>query len=1031
MKRYFKLLIPIFLFAITVSAFAYVPASAAYETGYAVWDSEEDYLANPNAPDAAYEEGDLSLMLNAGVANKHYIVCYGDVELKTNFNVLNNANVIIDLNGNTLTVDTKGYFRVGTDSKYTPSSITIKNGTFVKGNGGYVQCFKPQYNSTINFDNVDLELHGSGNLVYGTGIRMIYFKDCNVNLSGSMNPIQIFSTTKVMADKIAALEGIPTREFDYIHSIVFDNSYLNLSDHTGKFLYATHSTDPEVVRHYEVSFLAGSSVDRIDNNFFVPSYQATVDSYAILNFEKGVKFAEKKVPICEGESAPHETLDIRFYNDISTDGVSAILKGRTEVIDDENYEQVEGQTPKLIWGTSNDEKFPYQLCNKICTVTLKIPNTDGTYTDTSFNIGDGATTSYSVSTRGFYEKDGDIYEEIHVGWATSPDATEYSEFITVTEEESTYYAVFVSEGPATVIEYASAEKDVIKSIVTGNTVSSAHIAKFDNGSYVYFTDRITGDIILDVTSSVNLESKSLTLDLNGKTLKRIGSISNAISLFDLSGSTLNVKNGKINVSMVGFATLNNGATLSLDDVDLSFDSYPAFTVNKGTVNLVSASSVKQNGNSTDIPVFVLGKSGSATVNITGGSVDVLGTVFTHTGSNTANNITVNLNGVEISADSIACIYNSATAAINNNTTLTLNMDDGCVSNVRQAFCVPLGKGGNPALQATFNVNGGTFTSDPADLEYGKLVLPEGKIIVSKDGVYSLLDKEIEVGFNMSFEYGFAVDFYIPVTLALDSAKSYKDTFQKDNLRITTVNGTDFYVVTVDGIDPSFALNTVTVALDFTEADVRYTSNVRFSPIEYFANELKSSNINDVKLTVSAMNYIEAVYKYYNVRIPNEFKALTATEKYASNLRTFAPTHQTADLGNIKDAFTGAQLYLSSDLAVRFNIRDGFSGTLTVDGTEYTVTDGKADGKTYIECKVDPRSLYQNKIKITGTSALGEISGVYSLHTYISNVGQNSSDLLKMLSALNIYCYETYIYYNQGEINPFIGSSPMVDVEYKK
>ena len=1017
MKRYLLLLIPVFLLSIVISATLATPAEAAPDSGFGAWSSEEAYLANPDTPETIYTNNDLAL-----ATGKLYIVCYGDVALNSQFEVHNMCDAVIDLNGYTLT--TKSVIRIGSGSGFTPSSLTIKNGTInVRGS----QFIKAQNNSSVIFDNTYIDV-AKVSMFYSDGVRMVYFKDSvlDVTKSGSVNVIQIYPILPSPNSQIANYEKIPLKDFEYVHNIVFDNTYVKNEGFSGKLIDVPNGLSigrDEAISHYEISFLPGSSIDVIDSHF-LNFGNLNAGAYAKLNLSKGMKFKTREVPLFD-DTDP--ILDINFYNSVEIDGMYAKVGDITEVEDSEDYEQVEGEVPKLIWGNSDDPDFPYQLCNYLYTVTW---NVKGLEPEIVVGYADGAKLSHKVASRGYYvdETDNRIYRDIHVGWATSEEEdAEYSEYITVTGD-MTYYAKFSGEGPATVVEFATSEMKVedVVSIITTDTISGSDFAAFEEGAYVYLYE----DVNLGITTGVNL-NKTLTLDLGGKTLTRTGSVSDKVSAFNLNGSAVTVKNGKINLSMIGLATVDPLSTLCLMDVDVSFDNYPLINasgmLNLNGVNIVGLS------DSTKVPAIALASDGSATVNVTDSTVDVNGPLFTHTGSESANVMDITLDAVDIKAGSVFYIFDISLDKINPATKLNIKLTDNTVDS-DVVFNVPGRNDGTPALDAEFTVNSGTFSANPDTSECGKLTLPVGQSIVHvNNSFYTLLESSLEFKFNLSLEYGFTAYFYLPTSLELTDVTTYKDTFVADELAVEEIEGEEYYKVAVDGISPSSVLNDIVINVGFTDAERSCVAKVVYAPTSYFAKLLSSPDVLDLKLTAAAMSYIEAAYAYDSVKLPEAFVTLLDSDAYAENKRAtdeIPASYEESDLGNISVAFTGAQLHLSSTLSVRFNLKESFSGTLNVGDSEYVVEAGRIGELTYIDYVLSPRDLYANKIEINGEGTDVAIAGEYSFGDYLASYGTGDTALADMLSALYAYCYEAFVYSNHGVIPPIVDNSPIVDVTYR-
>jgi hypothetical protein len=189
-----------------------------------------------------------------------------------------------------------------------------------------------------------------------------------------------------------------------------------------------------------------------------------------------------------------------------------------------------------------------------------------------------------------------------------------------------------------------------------------------------------------------------------------------------------------------------------------------------------------------------------------------------------------------------------------------------------------------------------------------------------------------------------------------------------------------------------------------------------------------------KLACAAARYVAGAYEYSGSILPEEFSKLMLTDEYLGSCRSLddvPKSQQVADKGNIAVAFRGAQLYLSSNMSVRFNLNSDFTGSVTIAGKTYNVTAGKAGDLDYIQVAIEVCDFYRGALEITGLSdSSEEIVGKYSLLSYIKGVENVDPELSEMLAALYAYCYEADVYYNGGVIPPYIDHTPPIDAELR-
>ena len=869
MKRYLKYALPIFLIVIVISLFFASPSGAApKDVGFGVWPSYEDYLANPDNPPIHNLTNDLG----TGVGPKSYVLCYQDVTLNDVFNVANNSDITIDLGGHTIT--TTKNFRIGNGSSYTPTNFTIKNGTFIQKGS---QVLKPQPNSRVYFENVTIKVETSGNFAYGDGMRMLYFKDCTLDLTkASTNQlIAIYPIMNQYFASVAKLEGKEEYELEYIHNVVFDNTYINEKGFTGKILNVPAGR-VDCVTQYQITMLSGTRFTALDDSLV--SFNCFTDgAFMRLNLGKGLCFSQKDTSnILTDKFDP--MIELNYYNDIQINGVEVICNDITSVEDDENYVQVEGQTPKLIWGLSDNAEYPYQLCNYLCSVTWVIP---GVETTTITGYADGAKTTHSIAARGYYEDGGAVYKDVHAGWALVEDGTP-EKYVVITEKENTLYAVFEGLGPATAVIYSSSDTSVdnIADISIDDYIGAGIFNSAPNGSYV----RLYRDMPFQLSQEIVLD-KSITLDLNGHKLTRVGTLPNSVSSFMLnSGATLTVINGSLYTSFIGIATLNGG-TFVADGLDITFDNYPCFTVNSGAVSL-SNLAVLQKTDSDKIPMLTLANGDAANISFTAANLKIAGALLSHVGAENGAMATVTLTDSALQANSVFTVYETALSKINPQSSVNISLIN-TDADVLSSLSVPSLADRSAPLAVELNVVGSTFTSDPTPKDCGTIVLPSGHSLVYSEGKYVTIADAPTLKYNLSVGAGVVPVFYVPASLELVEVATFSAVLTSLDLMqlgTVTVDGVEYYPVVINGISPASILNPTALTVTYKVDGVEYTMDTEYSPVDYFALLLQSDNALTVKLAAAAMRFVDCAYAYDGVDTGAAFKALTQSGVYTSALR---------------------------------------------------------------------------------------------------------------------------------------------------
>ena len=987
-----------------------IPSSAASsDVAYAVWNSEEDFLANPGRPLAKYTS---NVLTTEAVSNKGYVYCYSDVTITSQVTLNQEQHLILDLGGNTLITKSKLMVN-GTSSLgwHNPGSVTIINGTVIHEDGQFIQ---PRPNSEIYFENVDVIERGKSNFIYdGASLRIVHFKDCTITVEGA-GSFKMFNLAAAYSGEGADIlykneEGKGT---DYVRNIVFENTALIDNSGGAGYIVSVRGTHADFVN---VSFIYGSSFNNLSDNFL----EVLNDSAVVtVNVAKGARFASEEVPISASN------LDVKFYDSIEVVNKHRVSFGKETDILTSGTQNPEN--PELIFGKSGDEKYPYQLCHYLCDVTWVIESEHvEKQVVTESGYADGLRLSYSATTGSYYTRDDKVYVENHMGWTATEGGEDYSETVTLVEKESTFYAVF-AEFPVYAVEYSSADKTEIISGLTENVLTSQQLSAFKDGSYVYVYE----DITWSSDTVAYLGDITLTIDLGGNTFYKSKLNSRESGTLELDGTSLTIKGGTVESSMTGFAALKNGAELVIEDATVAFDNYPAIRLESGNVT-VKSSKINQNATDVDAPFVLFTLADTAEVEIESSEVILAGplsTVIPVDGAVADAGITVTDCGT-LYADSLFTLSEGVAGKIADGAEFSLTIGDTDVI-AREMFDDCESK-----LEAEYSVlTASKFASKPVS-ENGLVVLPLGlKVIAIDDGVfaYTLAKDEIDVKFNMALSLGFTANFYISTDYPVTYTETYLGNTKVDDLKKVTIDGGEFYLVSVGGITVADAFDTINVRVGYESADGSgYANELAYDPTDYFAELLSDEDPLNRKLAAAAVNYIASAYEYYTAVLPEDAKVLLESDAYLDSLRDSAELPEDGvktELGNLSLAFKSAQLYLSSDLYVRFNLNETFSGTLNLDGTVYTVDEGLCDGKSYIQLKLTAHALYGKAIEISGTASDGTaIAGKYSLMGYVAYFADEDA-LSAMLDAFYAYCYEAFVYDNGGVLPPYIDHTPPLDAE---
>lgn len=1014
MKRIVKFLLPILILTLITAVFVF-PSSAAEEAGYAVWNSEADYLANPERPVAKIKSNKLT---TTDLAGKGYVLCYGDVVVSEQVQLSRGQKIIIDLNGYKMTATSKIIVN-GSSSPAWISDIgmlTIKNGSIDHKSGQFIQ---PRPNSEIYFDNVDISEIG-GVFMYDSSVRIVHFKDCTVTLTPTASTFLSLSSTFNVegADRLYKDEN--GKNLDYVRNVVFDNTAFIDNSNNAKIVYVTATA--KYSDHIDISFTNGSSFNVLRDNLY--TVLSPMPTTVNVNVAKGTKFAEQRVPV---EATNYK---VNYYNSITVEGNRVFLgeKNELHVGGDRNPDN-----PELIWGASGNAEYPYMLCQNLSSVTW----VNGETTVTEEGLAEGARLTHPAEAKGYYfnpDDNNNVYVDTHEGWKREG-SDECEMTVTLVAGENVFYSVFFSSR-VYVVEFATPEmrfEDIISGIVT-DTVTARDIKSFKSGSYVYFYD----DVSFVSDDTIVLENVELTFDLGGHTFHKDKQISYGSGSLELVGSTLNITNGVFSASGTNVARLLSGSTLNVTEATVLFDTAPAFSLSSGNV-LITKAKVEQRSVDTDVPfaVFTCEEAGAA-ITVTSSEVSLAGAFATCLpAGSTAAEMKVTVEDCKgVTADSVFAIYGGVADSIPAGSTATVDLKGTSVIS-RTVFDLATRSDNTEAIACTFNLDDDClFTADP-EASYGTLNLPVGKSILGltdSEYNYGIGVGDVNVKFNMSLYLGFTANFYVLKDDTVGYVETYASKLAAADMRTETIDGAEYYVASVSGISVADSLDVIDVRIGINAADGNsYVIDFAYDPCEYFAELLAEDDPLTRKLAAAAMQYITAAYAYNTSHLPDAFSEMLASEAYLNNLRAaeeVPAAEADNDNGNISLAFTTAQLYLADTLSIRLNLAEDFSGTLRVGENTFTVADGKVGELTYIQVALSAYELYRSEVDITGSAADGTaISGSYSLSAYINAAGDDTA-LSAMLDALFTYCYEAYVYSNGGVIPPYIDHTPPIDIEFR-
>ena len=197
---------------------------------------------------------------------------------------------------------------------------------------------------------------------------------------------------------------------------------------------------------------------------------------------------------------------------------------------------------------------------------------------------------------------------------------------------------------------------------------------------------------------------------------------------------------------------------------------------------------------------------------------------------------------------------------------------------------------------------------------------------------------------------------------------------------------------------------------FTKDGYTHSVDTAYCLLDYVRSVLDSDlNYRVKELAVSATDYIAAAYAREG-RANGELTALISDYLYLSNKPEAKPASPVADdMTALAFAIRGAQLNLETGMKMRFNLVGTYTGTVTVEGKAYSVTNGTVDGKSYIELSLPAHLMYSTVFEISADG----VNASYSLEAYAYYVSDEATLLPEeekaLVSALYTYCYYASVY----------------------
>ncbi len=269
-----------------------------------------------------------------------------------------------------------------------------------------------------------------------------------------------------------------------------------------------------------------------------------------------------------------------------------------------------------------------------------------------------------------------------------------------------------------------------------------------------------------------------------------------------------------------------------------------------------------------------------------------------------------------------------------------------------------------------------------------------------------------VKMNLTLHAGFDINMYVQKDVEGVTFNSFAIDGNTVGYENVSIDGAAYYKISVKNIGPQNASDGFMLTVSLTEGGKNYNVNIAFSLLDYVERIIETSNSSEsVSLAANILKYVNEACEYAG---KNDMKVKVLAERYRFKF-TFTPVErQTSDLDEITDAFSSVQYNLKSIPRVRFNLKEGYNGTVAfayVDDGEYkrvsyTVVDGRINGLGYVEIERKAYDL-DGDIEIWTDGGYG----VYNIVSYYTGLATEQNAITRLLNAMLAYCDSAKRYRN--------------------
>lgn len=267
----------------------------------------------------------------------------------------------------------------------------------------------------------------------------------------------------------------------------------------------------------------------------------------------------------------------------------------------------------------------------------------------------------------------------------------------------------------------------------------------------------------------------------------------------------------------------------------------------------------------------------------------------------------------------------------------------------------------------------------------------------------------DVKANLSLGSDFDFNFYVQKENYVSAAVNEEELTLGDT---EMLGGKEYVTVSYDEIEPARAAVPFTARIAMTDGRSTYIASYPVSVSAYLKTVLTSAGeTTDIarakELAASMVKYIDTTYDYFEASDGADEIAelLTLIEGMELADVDIAALESVNTMSEVSFAVTASQINLLSTPKVRFTLNPEYSGTINVNGENFTVENGGCNGNTYIEIDV-PAKQITNPVTVTADGR----SGSFSVAAYYNYLGENNlTDAQGVLQALINYGAEAAEY----------------------